>query len=81
MNSSTQQHTGASNPSIISGRTYSFNNGTTVMIDGAGKKWTTANQTTGGAAATMPNPDNGTFYGGGRCGNGYCRITVTLTSM
>jgi hypothetical protein len=77
MNSSTQKHTGASNPSIISNRTYSFTN--TIMIDGGGKEWTTASQTVGGNSVTMPNPDGGTISLG-RCGNGYCRITVTFDS-
>ena len=50
----------------------------TKMIDGEGKEWTTAGQTTGGNSATMPNPDGGTIAPG-RCGHGYCRISgITL---
>lgn len=56
------------------GITYTFSS--TTMIDGQGKGWTTANQTTGGSAVTMPTPPGGTISGG-NVGNGYAKITMT----
>lgn len=56
------------------GTTYTFSS--TTMIDGKGKGWTTANQTTGGSAVTMPTPPRGTISGG-NVGNGYAKITMT----
>ena len=56
------------------GTTYTFSS--TTMIDGKGKGWTTANQTTGGSAATMPTPPEGTISGG-NVGNGYAKITMS----
>ena len=48
------------------------------MIDGKGLEWTTAGQTTGGAARAMPDPVsvNGTYATNtGHSGEGYARIT------
>ena len=76
VNPSTGVHLGASTIMTINGKEYRFDNGTTQMIDGSGKEWTSASQTTGGSAVTMPTPPGGTISGG-NVGNGYCRITGT----
>ena len=77
--------TGAGGSSYISGHPgctsvsgYEFTEGTTEMIDGQGKSWTTSNQTTGGATKAMPNPIYATTNyasGVGHNGNGNARIT------
>ena len=59
-------HTG--NSAHYSG--YTFTN--TIMIDGAGYKWTN----TKGSLQAMPNPSGGNYTSGaGRTGNGYARFT------
>ena len=56
------------NPATNAG--YTFTN--TVMIDGAGYKWTN----TKGALQAMPNPSGGNYASGvGHSGNGYAKIT------
>lgn len=50
---------------------YYFTN--TIMIDGAGYKWTNSKST----SEVMPNPNGGTFQSGtGNRDNGYARITI-----
>ena len=72
---------GAGGSSFISGHPgctsvsgYVFTEGTTEMIDGQGKSWTTSTQTTGGSSKTMPTPPGGSISLGNQ-GNGYCRVT------
>ena len=58
------------NACSISPYGYTFTN--TVMIDGAGYKWTN----TKGSLQAMPNPSGGTYASGkGHTGNGYAKIT------
>ena len=65
-------HTGQANH--YSG--YTFTN--TVMIDGAGYKWTN----TKGSLQQMPNPNGGYYASGvGHTGNGYARITYLGTNI
>ena len=60
------------NPATGSG--YTFTN--TLMIDGAGYKWTN----TKGSLQAMPNPSGGNYASGvGHSGNGYARITYLGT--
>ena len=74
---------GAGGSSFISGHPgcsaitgYTFTTGTTTMIDGIGKSWTTSSQTTGGTTVQMPNPSGGYYASGvGHSGDGYARIT------
>ena len=62
------------NPATNAG--YTFTN--TVMIDGAGYKWTN----TKGSLQAMPNPSGGSYASGvGHSGNGYARITYLGTSI
>ena len=58
------------------GTYYTFTN--TVMIDGAGYRWTN----TKGSLQQMPNPSGGYYASGvGHSGNGYARITWLGTSI
>ena len=75
---------GAGGSSYISGHpgctansTYIFSS--TKMIDGKGLLWTTAGQTTGGDAKTMPTPPGGSISAGNN-GHGYCLITGTTAT-
>jgi len=61
-------HLGASTTMTIGGKEYVFSG--TVMIDGSGKEWTTASQTTGGSSVGLPSKPETTD-------NGYARITYT----
>ena len=61
-------HLGASTTMTIGGKEYVFSG--TVMIDGSGKEWTTASQTTGGSSVGLPSKPESTE-------NGYVRITYT----
>ena len=61
-------HLGASTTMTIGGKEYVFSG--TVMIDGSGKEWTTASQTTGGSSVGLPSKAESTE-------NGYVRITYT----
>ena len=78
MNSS-GTHQGASNQSKVlfdgtgDEHTITFTN--TLMIDGAGYKWTSSSA---GSLEQMPNPQGG-YYGlrGGHSGHGFARITYT----
>ena len=67
VNPSTGAHLGASTAMTIGGKEYRFISGTTKMIDGSGKEWTTASQTTGGTTVGIPAKPETTS-------NGYCRI-------
>ena len=71
-------HQGASNPSKVlfdgtgSEQTITFTN--TLMIDGAGYKWTSSR----GSLQQMPNPEGGYYVsGGGHSSHGFARITYT----
>ena len=68
VNTSTGANLGASTKITYSGVTYTFTS--TVMIDGSGKQWTTASQTTGGTTVGIPAKPETTS-------NGYARITYT----
>lgn len=68
VNPSTGAHLGASTTMTINGKEYRFISGTTQMIDGSGKQWTTASQTTGGTTVGIPAKPETTNHG-------YCRIT------
>lgn len=77
MNSS-GAHQGASNPSKVlfdgtgDEQTITFTN--TLMIDGAGHRWTSTSAQS--AYTQMPNPEGGYYTsGGGHAGNGFARIT------
>ena len=72
VNPSTGAHLGASTTMTIGGKEYRFISGTTKMIDGGGKQWTTASQTTGGTTVGIPTKPTQTNNN-----NGYCRITYT----
>lgn len=61
-------HLGTSTTMTIGGKEYVFSS--TVMIDGSGKQWTTASQTTGGATVGLPSKPETTQ-------NGFCRITFS----
>ena len=64
------------NACSISPYGYTFTN--TIMIDGAGYKWTN----TKGALQQMPNPSGGYYASGvGHSGNGYARITWLGTNV
>ena len=68
-------HTG-SYTVVYNGRNYEFQTSTTLMIDGAGYKWTN----TKGSLQAMPKPAGGTYASGtGHTGNGYARITYLGT--
>ena len=73
-------HQGASNPSKVlfdgtgDEQTITFTNTSTLMIDGAGYKWTSSK----GSLQQMPNPEGGYYEsGGGHGGNGFARITYS----
>ena len=66
VNTSTGAHLGASTTIEYNHVTYTFTS--TVMIDGSGKQWTTASQTTGGTAVGIPAKPETTS-------DGYARIT------
>ena len=66
VNPSTGAHLGASTTMTINSKEYIFDH--TVMIDGQGKEWTTANQTSGGTTVGVPAKPAST-------GNGYCVIS------
>ena len=70
VNTSTGSHLGAGTSVVYGGKTYTFITGTTKMIDGAGKQWTTASQTTGGTTVGLPSKPESTQ-------NGFCRITFS----
>ena len=72
VNPSTGSHLGASTTMTIGGKEYRFVSGTTKMIDGSGKEWTTASQTTGGSNVGIPTKPSQSNNG-----NGYARITYT----
>ena len=60
--------------STISG--YAFITGTTKMIDGIGRTWTTTSQATGGTAEQMPTTSGGKeALNTGHSGDGYAKIT------
>ena len=77
-------HTGCAASVSYGNQTYSFISGTTQMIDGLGRIWTTASAPGENDTATMPNPDNSPTTRAfdepvtGRVGNGYARITETF---
>ena len=76
VNPSTGAHLGSSTTMTINSVEYKFS--PTVMIDGNGNEWTTANQTSSSSKRVMPNPAYpATNYasGVGHTGNGYARIT------
>ena len=55
---------------------YAFVSGTTTMIDGIGKSWTTSSQTTGETAVQMPTTSGGKeALNTGHSGHGYAKIT------
>ncbi|MDO4967236.1 MAG: glycine-rich protein [Candidatus Saccharibacteria bacterium] len=64
------------NACSISPYGYTFTN--TLMIDGAGYKWTTSKQ----SLQQMPNPSGGYYASGvGHSGNGYAKITYLGTTI
>ena len=68
-------HLGASTTMTIGNKNYQFTN--TVMIDGAGLEWTTANQIIGGNYVGVPSTTGGAAEAG-HSGHGYARITETF---
>ena len=76
-------HIGCASSITYGGQSYSFISGSTLMIDGLGRKWSTTSPPAENETTTIPNPDSSPTtraFGEpvtGRVGNGCARITLT----